>query len=438
MSENKHTMSDLYSMQAAPLSVKIKMTSRRIRDWVDEYGQDGVYVSFSGGKDSTVLVDIVRNVCGYKKIPLVFVDVSIQYPELKEFALTFDNLVILKPKISFAQVCEKYGFPMISKEVSNCVSGARKYVKYLDSQKSNNTILTDRQTIPYACYMADLPGIDRRINKQNEKYKSLQMGVIPSGSEYRLRRLNGELTDSKGNYSQFNQEKYKFFLEAPFEISDMCCDVMKKKPAHDYEKKTGRKPIIATMASESVMRTQKWLQEGCNAFDVTRPNSKPMSFWTEQDVLLYIKENADRMINNNWRIKPKAEEVMKYGKRMVYRTTGGTAPYYPKEYGAICSVYGDVVTDDEESGQMTLADFCDMEEFELDRPYLHTTGCSRTGCVLCGFGCHLEKDGQGRLELLKKTHPKFHNLLYILKNNGVTYAEAIDWINEHGNMNIKY
>lgn len=85
------------------------------------------------------------------------------------------------------------------------------------------------------------------------------MGVIPSGSEYRLRRLNGELTDSKGNYSQFNQEKYKFFLDAPFEISDLCCDIMKKKPAHDYEKETGRKPIMATMASESVMRTQKWL-----------------------------------------------------------------------------------------------------------------------------------------------------------------------------------
>ena len=133
---NKHTMSDLYSMQAAPLSVKIKMTARRIRDWVDEFGQDGVYVSFSGGKDSTVLVDIVRNVCGYKKIPLVFVDVPTQYPELKEFALTFDNLVILKPKISFAEVCEKYGFPIFSKEISECVAYSRKYIR----------ILTDRQT----------------------------------------------------------------------------------------------------------------------------------------------------------------------------------------------------------------------------------------------------------------------------------------------------
>ena len=400
--KNKHTMTDLYQMQALPLSAKIRMTQNRINGWVDEFGEDGVYVSFSGGKDSTVLVDIVRNVCGYKDIPLVFVDVPTQYPELKQFAMTFDNLVILKPKISFAEVCEKYGFPLISKEVSNCVSGARKYLKYLDNKKNENTILTDRQTdrqtIPYACYMADLLGIDRRTNKQNKQYKSLQMGVIPSGSEYRLRRLNGELTDSKGNYSQFNQEKYKFFLEAPFEISDKCCDIMKKKPAHEYEKKTGRKPIIATMATESIMRTQKWLQEGCNAFNVTRPKSKPMSFWTEQDVLLYIKEN--------------------------------NLP--------ICSVYGDVVTDYKSMGQcenqMSLADY---GIFDNERPLLKTTGCSRTGCVLCGFGCHLEKE-PNRFQMLKETHPKFHNLLHILKNNGVTYAEAIDWINEHGGLDIKY
>lgn len=393
---NKHTMTDLYQMQSLPLSAKIQMTQRRIEEWVDRFGEEGVYVSFSGGKDSTVLVDIVRNVCKYKDIPLVFVDVPTQYPELKKFAQTFQNLIVLKPKISFAEVCEKYGFPMISKEVSNCVSGARKYVKYLDRQKCNNTILTDRQTVPYACYMADLLGIDRRIDKQNEQYKSLQMGVIPSGSEYRLRRLNGELTDRKGNYSQFNQEKYKFFLDAPFDISDMCCMEMKHKPAFAYEKQTKRKPILAVMASESTMRTQKWLQDGCNAFNVKRPHSNPMSFWTEQDVLLYIKEN--------------------------------NLP--------ICSVYGDVVTDDEETGQTNLSDFMDMEEFELGRPILHTTGCDRTGCVLCGFGCHLEKES--RFERLKQTHPKFHNLLYVLKNNGITYAEAIDWVNEHGHFNIKY
>ena len=433
--ENKHTMTDLYQMQSLPLSAKIKMTARRITEWVDRFGEDGVYVSFSGGKDSTVLVDIVRNVCKYKDIPLVFVDVPTQYPELKEFAETFDNLVFLYPEFSPAQVCEKYGFPLISKEVANCVSGARKYVKYLDSQKSDNTILTDRQTdrqtVPYACYMADLLGIDRRINKQNEQYKSLQMGVIPSGSEYRLRRLNGELTDSKGNYSQFNQEKYKFFLDAPFEISDLCCDIMKKKPAHDYEKETGRKPIIATMASESIMRTQKWLQDGCNAFNVTRPHSNPMSFWTEQDVLLYIKENAKRMIEFRM-----GNDKMFYGNRIVYKSTGANVEnnefYFP-----ICSVYGEVVTDYEAMGQCeNQMSFADLGIFDAERPVLKTTGCSRTGCVLCGFGCHLEKES--RFLRLKETHPKFHNLLYVLKNNGVTYAQAIDWINEHGGFDIKY
>ena len=134
--ENKHTMNDLYQMQSLPLSAKIRMTQNRINGWVEEFGEDGVYVSFSAGKDSTVLADIVRNVCGYKNIPLVFIDVPTQYPELKQFAKTFDNLVILKPKISFAQVCEQYGFPMFSKEISECVADSRKYIR----------ILTDRQT----------------------------------------------------------------------------------------------------------------------------------------------------------------------------------------------------------------------------------------------------------------------------------------------------
>lgn len=132
----KHTMSDLYQMQSLPLSAKISMTARRINEWVDEFGEDGVYLSFSGGKDSTVLGHIIREVCGYKNIPFVFVDVPTQYPELKQFAQTFDNLVILKPKISFAEVCEKYGFPMFSKEISERVADSRKYIR----------ILTDRQT----------------------------------------------------------------------------------------------------------------------------------------------------------------------------------------------------------------------------------------------------------------------------------------------------
>lgn len=99
--------------------------------------------------------------------------------------------------------------------------------------------------------------------------------------------------------------------------------------------------------------------------------------------------------------------------------------------------FGEVVTDYAAMGQCeNQMSFADFGIFDKERPLLKTTGCQRTGCVLCGFGCHLEKES--RFLRLKETHPKFHNLLYILKNNGVTYAEAIDWVNEHGNMNIKY
>ena len=450
--ENKHTMSDLYQMQSMSLNDKIRMTKYRIKEWVNTYGEDGVYVSFSGGKDSTVLADIVRNVCGYKNIPLVFVDVPTQYPELKQFAMTFDNLVILKPKISFAEVCEKYGFPLISKEISEKAMYSRKYLKkYLEI----NTITTDRQEIPYAFAIADFIGVDRRNKKNKEIIQEIKMGNIPNelldkifgiDSEAPMKarcifgtvvhKENGVATDEVSK--MYDYSKYKFLINAPFDVSNQCCNVMKKQPIHEYAKKTGRFPITAVMASESKLRTQKWLQNGCNGFEMKNPISNPMSFWTEQDVLLYIKENADRMINNSWRIKPKKEDVMKYGNRIVYRTTGGTAPYYTKEYGAICSVYGDVVTDYKSMGQCeNQMSFADYGIFDNERPLLKTTGCTRTGCVLCGFGCHLEKE-PNRFQMLKETHPKFHNLLYVLKNNGVTYAEAIDWVNEHGNMNIKY
>ena len=144
--ENKHTIADLYQMQSLPLLAKIQMTKYRIDQWVNEFGEDGVYVSFSGGKDSTVLRHITREVCGYKDIPSVFIDVPTQYPELKQFAMQFDDVILINPDISVAEVYEKYGFPLISKEVANCVDGARRYLKYLDKKNKENTILTDRQT----------------------------------------------------------------------------------------------------------------------------------------------------------------------------------------------------------------------------------------------------------------------------------------------------
>lgn len=139
----KHELWELQQMQSMSLDSKIAMTITRIKGWLNAY-DDQCYISFSGGKDSTVLVDIVHNRMGRTDIPLVYVDTGLEYPEVREFVKSYgDKVTWLKPKMNFKQVIEKYGYPFISKEVSESVKAARKYLTTLENQK---TVLTDRQT----------------------------------------------------------------------------------------------------------------------------------------------------------------------------------------------------------------------------------------------------------------------------------------------------
>lgn len=213
----------------------------------------------------------------------------------------------------------------------------------------------------------------------------------------RIKKLFGVKCDQYGD--MYDRSRYLFMLEAPFEVSNMCCKVMKKAPVHAYGKETGRKPITAQMAYESRLRTSKWIQNGCNAFEAKNPISNPMSFWTEQDVLLYVKENDI----------------------------------------PLASVYGDIVVDyfsmNQCDNQMSLSDYGISEK---ETPILKTTGCERTGCMFCGYGCHLEKS-PNRFERMKKTHPKIYDYIMRSKSDGgLGYKEIIEWINTNGNMNIKF
>lgn len=70
----KHTRQDLKIMQGWSLERKIRVTQTRIMEWYMRY--DGqVFISFSGGKDSTVLLDLARRV--YPDIPAVYVDTGL-------------------------------------------------------------------------------------------------------------------------------------------------------------------------------------------------------------------------------------------------------------------------------------------------------------------------------------------------------------------------
>lgn len=418
---NKHVISDLYQMQSLSLKAKIRMTKWRIREWVDMYGEDSVYVSFSGGKDSTVLLDIARQL--YPNIKAVFVDTGLEYPEIRLFVKTVSNVDWIRPKLTFRQVIEKYGYPFISKEVSECVYGAKKFLREGG----------------YSQFYRKLTGCGEyaKNNSVGGQTTSIENLGDWESIPVRVKILFGAMTKGNipnGERSKYSCERYKFFIDCPYEISSECCKVMKKAPAHSYAKSTGRKPMTAQMATESRLRTQQWLKNGCNGFDMKSPISNPMSFWTEQDVLTYIRLYGNDMVR---RRAEQSDEYMKYGNRYVSRETGATME--SAEIGRpICSVYGEVVTEDEEHGQMTLADVTDLGIFDFGRPLLKTTGCERTGCMFCGYGCHLEKS-PGRFERMKITHPKQYE--YIMKpwdDGGLGFKEIIDWINEHGNLNIRY
>lgn len=399
-------------MQSLPLSAKIHMTQYRIREWVEYYGVDGVYIAFSGGKDSTVLLHLARKM--FPEIGAVYVDTGLEYPEVREFVKQHERVDIIRPKMNFREVIIRYGYPMIGKEVAGCVYGARRYVEKLVEREKGTEC---GKKVPNHSYMADIVGVDRRENKDNIVYQSLIRGEIPSTdirTPTRYLILQGKYPYKKdgietSEYSRiYNKERYKFFLEAPFEISDHCCSIMKKAPLSSYARRTGRVPITAQMASESRLRTTNWLRNGCNGFAMKSPISNPMSFWTEQDVLEYIYYNHIPIADVYGEI---AADYGKYGK------------VQPKEKGM------------------------DREIFDVKKPVFETTGCSRTGCMYCGFGCHREKS-PNRWELAEKlSNPEIID--YMMRGGafdekgiwkpdgrGLGFWFVIEWSNVHGNLHI--
>ena len=224
-------MDNLYLLkqkQALPLKNKEIITAESIKAWYQHW--DGrVCVSFSGGKDSTVLLHQVRKL--YPDVKAVFVDTGLEYPEIREFVKTIENVDWVKPEMPFKEVIEKYGYPVVSKKI------AEKLYNYR----------------------------------------------ITHSDKYREALLHGRPL-TKIPY------KWRFLIGSPFKISHRCCDIMKKRPLKKIQKEHNLLPFVGLMAEEGQQRQLTYLKYGCNNFDGKSPTSNPLSTWMEQDIWEYIKK----------------------------------------------------------------------------------------------------------------------------------------------------
>ena len=108
-------LATLRARQAMPLELKVRMSETRIREWIAHWGYENVSVSYSGGKDSTVLLDIVRHIA--PSTPAVFACTGLEYPEILEQVRRTENVTWVRPKKTFREVIEKYGWPVVSRRV---------------------------------------------------------------------------------------------------------------------------------------------------------------------------------------------------------------------------------------------------------------------------------------------------------------------------------
>lgn len=195
-----------------------------IKDYITKYGEDKFYISFSGGKDSTILHYLIDMALPNNNIPRVFNNTGIEYQKIVEFVKSFESdkrFVILPPKKNVKQTLEKVGYPFKSKE--------------------------------HSLYVAT-------YQKKGAKSKTVYRYLHP--------------TIERQEFKCPKKLEYQFTKKFKIKVSSKCCDEFKKKPLREYEKQSGRNiAILGLMVDEKGQRSAR---ASCFTKYATHSNFNPL------------------------------------------------------------------------------------------------------------------------------------------------------------------
>lgn len=323
-----------------PLDMKIEYFCKKVSEFVI-YFKGECFATFSGGKDSKVGIDIIDKIwdgtykhitpnwerlVSYQKPRKLFSNTGLEFPEIVQYVKSHSDVDFVKPKMSYIRVIEQYGYAVISKNIAGMIRRTKSYILNPSSK--------------------------------NEATKNLYLtGIKKDGS--------------KASSTSKIPNKWMKLLNAPFDVSDKCCDVLKKEPFERYATETGKVPIVFTTTSESDRRTTSYYTTGCNSFEEGKERCRPLSIFTEVDVWEYAKR---------WNIR--FAEV-----------------YYER-----------TIPVEQVDGSIKITTIAAEKQ---------------TGCMWCMFGIHLEdKTQNNRIQRIAISHPKMHDIIV----NRLGLAQVLSFI----------
>lgn len=216
---------------------------QKIRQIVNQYGEENFYISFSGGKDSTVLSKLVDMAIPSNDIPRVYADTGIELNMIRDFVYNMAEwdwrIEIIKPSTPIIPMLEAEGYPFKSKE--------------------------------HSLYVSEYQRMGER-------------------SAYYTRYLFPE--ETRKSYGCPKILRYQFTPQFNLKISKKCCDVLKKNPLNQYMK-TAKKQITIT----GMLKEEGGSRNNITCFNLKQKNFHPLAVvtknWEEWFIEKYDVEICD-------------------------------------------------------------------------------------------------------------------------------------------------